>query len=440
MYRGMVCNWLSKAKYVWKPFDFILLSAWVPEDVEAIYIDSFIHQASLTDILEFIERHRITALVMSMSSIVWRNDLAILQNIRRRFPRLRIAVLGDIFQEIEFARQVLPLEVTVIRHPFDPALGEYFADGRSESLSLLQSLEEGAAELPPIEIRSPVDLPLPRQQVFLNPHQRSPFDKYRASTIVNTNWSCPFECSYCSYSSPYLPFAYRNPESVLRELASLKELKVREIFFGDATFGMPQASGWEILQGIEERGLKFSWHCYLRPKNVSDEFLALMARSGCHTVIIGVESSHPEMLARFNRRINTLEIDGFVRSCHRLGMAVCGDFILGLNDSPDDWKLLTDFAIGLKLDYASFNIYIPMLGSRERKQAIKEGRLERGAWGYDTTGARKSMVRHSENRLRCVRRFFGRPGYWLKRLVKIRTFGEVVIKLEEFIHLYLINR
>lgn len=141
----------------------------------------------MTNILEFIEQHLITSLVMSMSSSVWQNDLAILQNIRRRFPGLRIAVLGDIFQEIEFARQVLPLEVTIIRHPFDPALSGYFTDGRSESLALLQSLKEGAAKLPPIEIRSPVDLPVPRQQVFLNPHQRSPFDKYRASTIVNTN-------------------------------------------------------------------------------------------------------------------------------------------------------------------------------------------------------------------------------------------------------------
>lgn len=440
IYRGMVCNWLSKARYVWKPFDFILLSAWVPEGVEIVYIDSFIHKAGLPEILAFIEQQGVTALVMSMSSIVWQADLAILREIRRRFPRLRVAALGDVFQEIEFVRQVMPLEVTIIRHPLDSALAGYFATGESASPSLLQRLEAGAGVLPPVEITSPVELPLPRQRVFLNPHQRSPFDKYRAATIVNTNWSCPFECSYCSYSSPYLPFAYRTAGSVLRELASLKELKVREIFFGDATFGMPRANGLEILRGMEAEGLRFSWHCYLTPKNVPGDFLELMARSGCHTVIIGVESSHPEMLARYNRRINTSEISDFVRRCHRLGMAVCGDFILGLNESPDDWKLMTDFAIGLKLDYASFNVYIPMLGSRERAKAIEDGRVQPGEWGYDTTAYRKSLVPHAENRRRCVKKFFGRPGYWLKSLIRLRTLDETLIKLEEFLHIVLTRR
>ncbi len=440
VYRGIVCNWLSKAIYVWKPFDFILLSSWVPPTAKVSYIDSFIHRSTPDAICAFIERERVNALVMSMSSIVWGEDLATLWFLRHRFPKLRIAVLGDIFQEREFVEQALSNEVTIIRHPFDPALGAYFESGRSLSTSLLQCLERGESALPPVTVKSPVDLPIPRHEIFLNRRQRSPFDKYRSATIVNANWSCPFNCSYCSYSSPYLPFAYRSAGSVLRELAYLKKLKVKEIFFGDATFGMPPQLGREILDGMDEGGLRFSWHCYMTPKNVPDKLLERMAACGCHTVIVGVESSHPENLVIFNRKISTSEISEFVRKCHRLGMDVCGDFIMGLDDSPQDWKLIADFAIALRLDYASFNIYIPMLGSRERQKTLNAGRLERGAWGYDTTAARKSMVEHAENRLKCVRRFFGRPGYWFKRLVKIRTFDEVIIKLEEFIHLYLVNR
>jgi len=440
LYRGIVCNWLSKATYVWKPFDFILLSAWVPSSFRISYIDSFIHKTTLENICAFIERERVSALVMSMSSIVWGRDLETLRALRSRFPGLRIAVLGDIFQEREFVEQALPFEVTIIRHPFDPALSEYFKTGQSTSSSLLQNFDLPSPELPPVSVISPVDLPLPRHEVFLNRRQRSPFDKYRNSTIVNTNWSCPFECSYCSYSSPYLPFAYRSAESVLRELATLQKLKVREIFFGDATFGTPRSLGREILRAMERSELRFSWHCYLTPKNIPHDFLEKMASCGCHTVIIGVESSHPETLAKFNRDISTSEISTFVRDCHRLGIAVCGDFILGLNDSPDDWKLMTDFAIGLKLDYASFNIYIPMLGSQERRKAIKAGQIQGGDWGYDTTAYQRSMVKHAENRLLCVRRFFGRPGYWWKRLIKLRTFDEVVIKLEEFLHLVIIKR
>jgi len=440
LYRGIVCTWLSKAIYVWKPLDFIILSGWVPPDIRLSHLDSFVHRVDLPQACDYVAREKVSLLVMAMSSIVWGEDLETLGAIRDRFPDLKIAVFGDVFQEREFVEQVLPLRAAVIRHPLAPGLRAFFETGRSTTPAVIENLGPGTSGLPSLAINSPVELPVPRQELFLNLKQRSPFDKYRRATIVNTNWSCPFKCSYCSYSSPYLPFAYRSAASVLAELEKLKKMGVREVFFGDPTFGTPRQVGLEILDGMQERGLRFSWHCYMTPKNVSDDFLERMAECGCHTIIVGVESSHPEELARFNRNISTSEIGGFVGKCHRLGMEVCGDFILGLNDSPDDWKTMTDFAIALRLDYASFNIYIPMLGARERKLAIEKGTIQSGEWGYDTTAQRKSLVKHAENRLKCVRRFFGRPGYWLRRLLKLRTFDEMIIKLEEFCHLFLVRK
>jgi len=437
LYRGIVCTWLSKAIYVWKPFDFVLLSGWLPPSLQASYLDSFLRGIDFEAICRVIESESVTSVVMSMSSIVWQDDRGFLLALRRRFPRLAIAVLGDVFQEREFVEEALAAEAAVIRHPLSPALADYFASGAADGSGVLRVLPPGVADLPEVSVRSPVDLPLPRHQLFLDPRQRSPFDKHRRSMMTNTSWSCPYRCLYCSYSSPYLPFAYRTPESVLRELAALQRLRVREIFFGDPTFGSPRDNGWEILRGMEREGLRFSWHCYLTPKAVPDDLLAMMARTGCHTVIVGVESSHPEALKRYNRSISSSEIASFIEKCHALSMDVCGDFIIGLNEPAEEWRELTDFAIRLKLDYASFNIYMPMLGSRERREAIAQGRLGRGEWGYDTTALKKSLVGHAENRFKCVSRFYGRPSYWLKRLSRIRTAEEVLIKLEEFFHLFL---
>jgi len=439
LYRGIVCTWVSKAKYIWQPFDFILLSALVPLSMRVSYLDSFIHSLKLEDILCFIRKNGVTHLVISMSSIEWEKDKTTLTQIRAAFPELNMAVFGDIFQEHFFVKQVLLLGVTVIRHPLDPKISEYFRAGEVITASLLKKNHEDSNHLPLVEIQRSVEFPLPRHEVFLDTRHRSPFDKHRHSAIVNISWGCPYPCSYCSWSSPYLPFVHKSAQSVSRELELLHRLKVGEIFFSDLNFGFPLAVVREVLNTMIEKDWKFSWHCYIKAGSLPADFLADMRKAGCHTVIIGVESSDLN-LSRFNRTVSRDDIDKTITLCHKLGMDVCGDFILGLNGSSDNWRELAQFAIDLKLDFASFNIYTPLFGSLERYRKIAEGTMKEGEWGYDTTGYRKSLVEHSENRIKCVRKFYSRPAYWLKRFSKIRTADEFLIKLQEAAHLFLASR
>ena len=436
LYRGIVCTWVSKARYIWQPFDFILLSAQVPGSMQVSYLDSAIHRAMIEDSMRFIREKSVTQLVMSMSSIVWDKDKAALIKLRDAFPALSIAVFGDIFQEKTFVKQVLPLSVTVIRHPLDPGIAGYFRTGEGPGPALLQKLDGALDGLPPLALKQNVELPLPRHKTFLNAKHRSPFDKYRRSAIVTISWGCPYPCSYCSWSSPYLPFAYKSAQSVIDELELLHRLKVKEIFFSDLSFGFPSGVVKDVLKTMISRRWRFSWHCYIKAGSLSDEFLVMMRQAGCHTVIMGIESDDLN-LSKFNRTVSLQDIVKAIALCHRLKIDVCGDFILGLNGPSDNWKELTEFAINLKLDFASFNIYTPLLGSLERYRKIKGGIIKEGEWGYDTTGYRKSLVEHSENRSKCVKKFYGRPAYWLKRLSKIKTPEEFLIKLQEAANLFL---
>jgi len=427
---------VSKAKYIWQPFDFILLSAQVPDSMQVSYVDSAIHRMTLKDSMRFIREKAVTQLVMSMSSIVWDKDKAALIKLRDAFPGLPIAVLGDISQEKAFVEQVLPLKVTVIRHPLDPGIAGYFRSGDGSSPALLQKLDGALSGLPLLALKHDVELPLPRHKAFLNTKHRSPFDRYWNSAIVTISWGCPYPCSYCSWSSPYLPFVYKSAQSVIGELELLRRLMVKEIFFSDLSFGFPPGVAKEVLKTMISRDWRFSWHCYIKAGSLSDEFLSLMRQAGCHTVIMGIESADLN-LSKFNRTVSLQDIIKTIALCHRLKIDVCGDFILGLNGPSDNWKELAEFAINLKLDFASFNIYTPLLGSLERYRKIDEGVIKEGEWGYDTTGYRKSLVEHSENRGKCVKKFYGRPVYWLKRLSKIKTPQELLIKLQEAANLFL---
>lgn len=435
LYRGIVCTWVSKARYVWQPFDFILLSAWVPRPMQVSYLDSVIHEVKIEDILRFICEEAVTHVVISMSSIEWANDKSVLLRLREEFPDLNIAVFGDIFQERFFVKQVLPLGVTVIRHPLDDKISEYFKTGEIHTTSLLQKIEEGSSHLPPVNIQRSVESPLPRYEVFLNTKHRSPFDKYVHSAIVNISWGCPYACSYCSWSSPHLPFVYKSAQGVIKELDLLSRQKVKEIFFGDLSFGFPSDVVTEVLNAMVRKDWRFSWHCYIKAGSLSDELLRTMRKAGCHTVITGVESSNLN-LAKFNRNVSLGDIKNTIQLCHRLGMDICGDFILGLNGTSDNWGELAQFAIDLELDFASFNIYTPLFGSLERYRKIEEGIIKEGEWGFDTTGYKKSLIDHSENRAKCVKKFYSRPSYWLRRLSKVRTAEELLIKLQEALHLF----
>ncbi|MFH1245538.1 MAG: radical SAM protein [Candidatus Omnitrophota bacterium] len=436
LYRGIVCTWVSKARYLWQPFDFILLSALVKPPMRVSYKDSFLHNVDMRDIIRFARDEQVTYIVMAMSSIEWESDKAALLSLRNELPKVNIAVLGDIFQERCFVKQVLPLGVTIIRHPLDLKIAEYFSSGNTRAPALLCGLNTEEKRLPPVNIPRSVEFPLPRHEVFLNTRHRSPFDKYRHSAIVNITWGCPFSCSYCSWSSPYLPFVHKSAASVIKELETLNRRGVREIFFSDLSFGFPGDIVREVIEAMLQNNWRFSWHCYIKSGSLSEDFLRAMRKSGCHTVITGVESSNLN-LSRYNRNVSLEDIRKTIALCHSLGIDICGDFILGLNDSSDNWRELAQFAIDLNLDFASFNIYTPLLGSLERYRKIEEGTIKEGECGFDTTGCKRSLVEHSENRSKCVRKFYGRPAYWLKRLSKLKTLDECLIKLEEAANLFI---
>lgn len=434
LYRGVVCTWISKAKYLWQPFDFILLSALVPKTTKISYLNAFVHKLEAQDIIEFIQGNNVVHLVIAMSSIQWENDFDFVTTIRNKFPALSISVLGDVFQERYFVKHVLPLSVVIIRYPLDLRIAEYFKSGAITTPSLLKNLDSDSDSLPPVTVPGCVELPLPRHEIFMHKKHRSPFDKHKRSAIVNLSWGCPFKCAYCSWSSPYLPFAHKTARSVLSELEFLSSIKVKEIFFSDLSFGIPEDVCRDIINTMIFRNWNFSWHCYCRPGSISSDFLEGMSKAGCHTVMIGVEGLDTN-LTKFNRNIPLQNIKETISLCHKFGIDVCGDFIIGLNETADSCKELVDFAIKLRLDYASFNIYTPLFGSLERSRKIEKGLLKEGEWGFDTIGLNKSLKNYSKNRRQCVRMFYARPAYLLKQLFKIKTRDEFLIKSEEAMHM-----
>ena len=87
------------------------------------------------------------------------------------------------------------------------------------------------------------------------------------------------------------PNIWRHYQEVLTEMEHIKKIGIEEIYIGDRSFGLPRKNVISLLKEMVERDYGFSWSTYFHPNQYDPELFDLMVESGCHTVIIGVESA-----------------------------------------------------------------------------------------------------------------------------------------------------
>jgi radical SAM superfamily enzyme YgiQ (UPF0313 family) len=122
---------------------------------------------------------------------------------------------------------------------------------------------------------------------------------------------------------------------VTRELAKAKEYwpEVREFFFDDDTFNIQKARTIELC--IKLKPLKLTWSCTSRV-TTDYETLKAMKEAGCRLLIVGYESGDPQILKNMKKGATVERARQFTRDCHKLGLVIHGDFILGLPGETRD--------------------------------------------------------------------------------------------------------
>lgn len=411
LYRGTICTYISKSRYVWKPKDFILLSSMVPPDWKIHFLDSSINGKSAEYSLEWIKDKSPDIIVMAASSISWEDDSNFLIKLRQEFPLKTIYTFGEVYFEPKAAEFATKYVDAIIRDPlrFD------FTTGKSTHISGKKDTKQ-------------IRTQYPRHWLFNNWKYRWPFIRHFKFASVYTQFGCPFSCSYCTESLTNV--TYRPAVDVLSEMRILKESGYKEILIGDATFGTPRDNAIEILQGMIEERFNFSWSSYTHPSVMTEEMMDMSARSGCHTFVIGIDSADTNMLSTYGRYVSRPVIENFIREAHRRGISVCGDFIIGFNgESEKSCKETIQMALDIGVDYASFNIATPLLGSSLRQEGTELGFDTAGnnVMGTDTMSPATLVGLRNH----AVRRFYLRPSYIWKRMTGIKTWQQLLLQANE---------
>jgi radical SAM superfamily enzyme YgiQ (UPF0313 family) len=209
--------------------------------------------------------------------------------------------------------------------------------------------------------------------------------RYLPLGLVEAGRGCRFRCEFCAIQSFFANTHSRRPtDDILAELRTLTNTK-RGFFFVDDNFAsnIPQAK--EFLRALVP--LRIRWVTQMSINAAHDEeFLALLAHSGCQGVLIGFESLDPDTLRAMHKSFNTMGggYEPALANLRRYGIRVYATFIFGDDDdTPRTFADALAFALDHRFYITAFNHLTPFPGTPLYERLQHDGRLLYEHWWLD---------------------------------------------------------
>jgi radical SAM superfamily enzyme YgiQ (UPF0313 family) len=133
----------------------------------------------------------------------------------------------------------------------------------------------------------------------------------RHSSMVNieTQRGCNMPCCYCTY--PLIEgrrIRHRAPEVIADELIAVQRQGAKHVFIVDAVFNLNNDHVASVCETMLRRGVKLTWTCFLRPKNLTSELMELMARAGLTHIEFGSDSFCDSVLEEYRKALTFEDI------------------------------------------------------------------------------------------------------------------------------------
>ena len=423
--RDAYCSAVSKADYYWPPIDLLILSGILDAGFDVDVIDAIAEKKTPRQVARAIREAGYDAIVFLTSTASWRQDFAFLGGIEKSGKNRPLFIgNGDVllYAAEEFFKNYPFLDAVLFDYT-SPDIVHYLR-GDHAAVNSMAFRSSGGLQVRKKEIRpEEFSYPVPRHDKFplkrylLAQGKRFPF------TAVQTNFGCPFKCSFCVAST--LGYKYRSVDNVMEELRSVAALGIREIFFLDFTFEARRKNVIELCRRINEERLDLSWTCSSRANTLDREILSRMKLAGCHTVLIGVESGDEDILVKYSKGVTKKDLKRAFSLCRAMGIRTLGHFIIGLpGETEQTVRKTLEFALELDCDLASFNIAVPALGTPLREDAMRNGWLQDNPLEFDSSASYPVIETPAFSkeqawtwRNRAVRRFYFRPRYLFRKAV-----------------------
>jgi hopanoid biosynthesis associated radical SAM protein HpnJ len=210
-------------------------------------------------------------------------------------------------------------------------------------------------------------------------HRDLDFRRYNVPFLLNpfislyTSRGCPAMCTFCLWPQTHSGHRWRlrSAEDVVSECRWAMENfpGLKEIFFDDDTFNYQKRRTVELCEKMKP--LNLTWSCTSRVTTDYDTLKA-MKDAGCRLLIVGYESGDAQILKNIKKGATLDMARRFTRDCHKLGLVVHADFIVGLpGETRDTLRNTIDFAKSLDTETIQVSIAHPYPGTEFYDYVVK---------------------------------------------------------------------
>jgi len=356
-------------------------------------------------------------LVLFTSTPGFPGDIRIAQKIKEANPGIKIAFVGPHVSVLpEKSLKACPVIDFVVRKEFDHAVADYAHGKPVEEILGASYLKNGSVvhnadsaqiqdldSLPHVTDVYKRDLDVTKYNV--------PFLLYPFVSLYTTR-GCPAQCTFCLWPQTLSghPWRKRSADDVAQEMAKAIEYwpNVREFFFDDDTFNIQKARTIELCAKLKP--LNFTWSCTSRV-TTDYETLQAMKEAGCRLLIVGYESGDQQILKNIKKGATIERARQITKDCHKLGLVIHGDFIMGL---PGETRATIDntikFAKELDVETIQVSVAHAYPGTELFDYAVKNGFMVADEKMLDDTGHQLAHIQYpglpADEILSAVHRFY----------------------------------
>jgi radical SAM superfamily enzyme YgiQ (UPF0313 family) len=163
-----------------------------------------------------------------------------------------------------------------------------------------------------------------------------------------------------------------------------------------------------------------------------------MRDAGCRLLIVGFESGDPQILKNIKKGATVERARQFTKDCHKLGLVIHGDFILGLpGETRESIRRTIDFAKELDVETIQVSVAHAYPGTELYDFVVKNGFLADAAM-VDEGGHQMAHIQYPglppEEVLESVHRFYDE--YYFRPKAIFRIVRKAVFNSEERKRLY----
>jgi hopanoid biosynthesis associated radical SAM protein HpnJ len=356
-------------------------------------------------------------LVLFTSTPGFPGDIRLATAIKDANPKIKIAFVGPHVSVLpEKSLRMCPAIDFVCRKEFDYAVVDYANGKPLADIAGVSYLKDGAIvhnpdapqiqdldALPHVTDVYKRDLDVTRYNV--------PFLLYPFVSLYTTR-GCPAQCTFCLWPQTLSghPWRKRSTDDVVAEMAKVKAYwpDVKEFFFDDDTFNIQKARTIELCAKLKPLGL--TWSCTSRV-TTDYETLKAMKEAGCRLLIVGYESGDPQILKNIKKGATVERARQFTKDCHKLGLVIHGDFIMGLpGETRDTINNTIAFAKELDVETIQVSVAHAYPGTELYDHAIKNGFMVADTKMVDDGGHQLAQIQYpglpAEEILTAVHRFY----------------------------------